>query len=293
MRFNDLLQAQEIDPAAVLVLRHRPHEPTLRKVLPWFAAEKPEVFNAYQQTQGPKLEKVMQSMAGSGYVASFLGQTSGFALFIGLYAIRGSRELTFDQYWKIPAYLELNTHGLQGWRERRDGTQWWFDLALTPFYEQWRGKLIVTWPPPERSWWRRAHRNTIPISAVLEESALRPQMPDWRDIVLTWNELQVLPSSWRTALAHWRGIYYIVDATDGKGYVGSAYGDDNLLGRWTNYADRGHGGNVQLRSREPENFRFSILERLSPDMESADVIRREASWKQRIGTRVPNGLNEN
>ena len=52
MHLNDLLRGQRIDPEHVLVLRHRPHEPQLRKVLPWFAAEAPEVFNAYQQTRG-------------------------------------------------------------------------------------------------------------------------------------------------------------------------------------------------------------------------------------------------
>ncbi len=59
MNFSSLLSANGIDQRDVLVLRHRPFEPELRKVLPWLAAEKPEVFNAYQQTQGEKLEKAM------------------------------------------------------------------------------------------------------------------------------------------------------------------------------------------------------------------------------------------
>ena len=41
MDLNDLLKGKEIDPKKVLVLRHRPHEPELNKVLPWLAAEKP------------------------------------------------------------------------------------------------------------------------------------------------------------------------------------------------------------------------------------------------------------
>lgn len=58
MNLNDLLRGKEIDPKNVLVMRHRPHEPELNKVIPWLAAEKPHVYNAYQQTQGEKLEKV-------------------------------------------------------------------------------------------------------------------------------------------------------------------------------------------------------------------------------------------
>ena len=70
MELNDLLIAQSIDPKEVLVLRHRPSEPELRKVLPWLAAEKPDFYNAYQQTQGPKVEKAMMR-AGRDYPPAY------------------------------------------------------------------------------------------------------------------------------------------------------------------------------------------------------------------------------
>ena len=133
----------------------------------------------------------------------------------------------------------------------------------------------------------------MPVDAILEDSALASTMPEWNDIALTWADLGVLPKTWRSALSHWRGIYYIFDISDAKGYVGSAYGKDNLLGRWLNYAGRGHGGNALLRHRDPKNFRFTILQRVSPDMEATDVIGLEGSWKQRLHTRQPHGLNDN
>jgi hypothetical protein len=129
--------------------------------------------------------------------------------------------------------------------------------------------------------------------AILEDSALAAAMPDWTEIALTWAELAVLPTRWRAALSRWRGIYYIFDVSDGKGYVGAAYGESNLLDRWQNYAARGHGGNAQLRQRDPANFRFTILQRVSPDMDAGDVIRLEGSWKERLHTRQPYGLNDN
>jgi hypothetical protein len=73
------------------VLRHRPHEHKLNKVLPWLAAERPELFNAYQQTQSKQLERAMKKMTGTGYVASFIGREPGKALFIGLYIPSGMR----------------------------------------------------------------------------------------------------------------------------------------------------------------------------------------------------------
>jgi hypothetical protein len=105
----------------------------------------------------------------------------------------------------------------------------------------------------------------MPGLAILQDSALDAAIPLWDEILLTWEELAVLPTRWRSALAQWRGIYYIFDTSDGKGYVGSAYGEGNLLGRWLNYAASGHGGNTQLRKRDPKTFRFSILQRISPD----------------------------
>jgi hypothetical protein len=64
-------------------------------------------------------------------------------------------------------------------------------------------------------------------------------------------------------------------------------------GRWVGYAATGHGGNRLLRQRDPKHFRFSILQRVSPDMDATDVIRIEASWKDRLHTRHPWGLNDN
>jgi hypothetical protein len=109
----------------------------------------------------------------------------------------------------------------------------------------------------------------------------------------TWAALGILPTRWRSALSQWRGIYYIFDRSDGKGYVGSACGETNLLGRWRNYAARGHGGNALLRQRDPENFLFTILQRVSPDMDAAEIVNLESSWKRRLHTRQPYGLNDN
>lgn len=292
MELSDLLKARGIAPVNVLVLRHRPWEPQLHRVLPWLAAERPELFNAYQQTQGARLERSMQAMANTGFVASFIGIEAGKALFVGLYSIGGSRPLSYKKFWQLPEYIELKALGMKGFTGERPAILQ-FELAATDFHAGWKGKLVVGWPPPERSWWRRADRNTFPVLAILEDSALDAAMPEWSEIDLTWEELKALPTRWKAALSQWRGIYYIFDNSNGKGYVGSAYGKDNLLGRWMDYARRGHGGNRLLRRRDPVNFRFTILQRVSPDMEDGDIVHLENSWKTRLHTRAPHGLNDN
>ncbi len=290
MEFNDLLQKHQITPADVLVVRHRPQEPKLRKTLPWLAAQRPDLYNAYQQSQFPKVEKAFTQ---AKYIASFIGVDPGTALFAGLYAVKAWHSLSADGYWKIAANNELHdSFGMAGFGGERPTTLW-FDLVLsTEFYDSWRGRLVIRWPGLERSWWRWADRNTFEIIAIRESTGFEQVMPSWDELVVTWSELKVLPAKWQASLKEWRGIYYILDASDGRGYVGAAYGNENILGRWLNYGQSGHGGNKQQRERDPNNFQFSILQRVSPDMPSDEVIRLEQTWKTRLHT-CEFGLNEN
>lgn len=290
MQFNDLLDAASIDPKEVLILRHRPQETELREVLPWLASESPDIFNAYQQTQGPIVEK---SMTRAKFVASFIGHKAGKAVFIGLYKVGDTTPLSFKQFWEVGANLKLKEFGMRGMSAERDTTLW-FELTQIDFRLDWKGKLIVLWPGIERSWYRWADRkgNELQIHAIVEDSILDRQMPEWNRLTVSWKKLGILPTRWRDKLREWKGIYFILDARDGKGYVGSAYGDENLLGRWDNYAASGHGDNKRLLERDPKTFLFSILQRVSPDMEPSDVQDLETSWKVRLHTREF-GLNGN
>lgn len=291
MNFSDLLKAKGIDPKQVLILRHRPSAPELNAILPTLALERPDVFNAYQQTQVPRTEAAMKKAA---YVASFIGMSSRETLFVGLYKVGGSRSLSDKQYWSIPAYRDMKPFGLTGFVATTERPSClWFDLELTDFYTSWKGKLVIDWPPPERSWFRWVNRGEFQIKSILPESALAKAMPPWDEIVLPYEALKSLPTSWRTELAKWRGIYLIVDASDRKPYVGSARGLDNIYGRWMNYARGKNGGNRLMQGRDPKNFRFSILQRTSPDIELAEIVSIENKWKVRLLSRHPHGLNDN
>lgn len=285
MDLNNLLNDVPVDPDSTLVLRHRPKERELRRVLPWLAVEKPEVFNAYQQTQGPKVE---QQMLKASHVASFIGHEPGFAVFVGIYKNCGYSISTREGRRRNPAFRELDEY------DHKDSGHavLWFDLVRTRHLQEWSGKLIIHWPPPEVAWSRWAGRNSFRISAILEESLMAQEMPNWRELVLSWDDLRIIPKRWRDTLSQWRGVYFILDVSDHRGYVGSAYGNDNIRGRWENYAKCGHGGNGLLRRRNPKNLRFSILQRVSPDMPPNEVIELENTWKKRLHTHEF-GLNEN
>lgn len=275
---NTYLNDAGIPVATTLVMRHTPTEKYLRDNLGTWAVQDHDLFNAYQCTQLPRQENMLKSAT---HLVSCIGQKkSGEALFVGIYRNSGHHKITEDE-----ARLQRKLYGTAA------GSQVWFELELLPQMTDLKGKLAIGWPGLARAWTRWAANNTFPVKVIYPESVLIPPMPSWRELTRTWEELKTLPESWKDKLKEWRAIYLIQDISDGKYYVGSAYGDDNLDHRWAEYARTGHGGNVQLREpRDPKNFRFSILELVGPSMPKDEVIAIEQSWMLRLQTRT-DGLN--
>jgi len=294
MDLKDLLRLNGIDPDAkqeILLLRHRPEDP-LAQAMPWIITERRDLFEVYQSVPGNRVAGLQYAK----YAVVCIGLTPGRAHFIGLYEVGAHRTLDMNAFWAIPENQELAGLGYVGLTDQeveKYGPVRQYDLKLLNFYPDWCGRLIIGYPPPERSWFRWVDRGQFPVLAVNEDSAFEKPPPDWRAIDLSYAELAVMPKTWRARLAEWRGIYLIFDESDRMAYVGSAYGRENILGRWRAYASGGHGGNRDLKGRDPTRFRFTILERLAPDLPAEEVITRENTWKERLHTRAPLGLNAN
>jgi hypothetical protein len=130
------------------------------------------------------------------------------------------------------------------------------------------------------------------------------EFPGFDDIILTFEELRIIIKNpdanrvWHTMLASVAGVYLIVDTIDGRQYVGSAYGEKGILGRWGNYIDSRHGGNAMLKDLsilEPERynkFQFTIMRTLSKSLTKSQVIAYEQNYKKKLGSRTF-GLNGN
>ncbi len=290
IELNTLLADVGINPEKTLVFRHQPYEPELRKIFPAIALEARELLEAYQSAHNPRAESALRR---ASHLVTFIASGSGKALFVGVYNVAGYRTVSRDEWFAMPENQALMDLGMMSWTAKDRDEALWFDLRHRQFYEDWAGKLVVGWPKPDRSWFRWADRNQFPILAIHEDNVLERQARTWDQLALTWPELSVLSRRERDGLAQWRGIYLITDTSDGARYVGSAYGADNILGRWMNYAKSGHGGNKLLKLRDHRNFVFSILQRVSPDLPVDDVVAIENSWKIRLGTRAPAGLNDN
>lgn len=93
----------------------------------------------------------------------------------------------------------------------------------------------------------------------------------------------------------------IVDKSNGKKYVGSAYGDNGIWSRWSTYILTGHGYNDELvdlitkngLDYARKNFHFAILELRSMKTDDDTIINRESFWKEVLLTRGNFGYNKN
>jgi len=145
--------------------------------------------------------------------------------------------------------------------------------------------------------------NEFSLLEILREKYTISPFPGFEKIKISFEILKSIVSqeevSWKTALSNVKGIYLISDISNGKLYVGSAYGENAFWNRWSEYSKSGHGGNVELKNLLNEkgaeyanNFQFSILETRSMNAPDDEIIRREAFWKEILLTRVF-GYNQN
>lgn len=102
---------------------------------------------------------------------------------------------------------------------------------------------------------------------------------------------------WRARLSAVAGVYLILDAKTGKQYVGSASGAQGIWGRWSEYADNGHGENKLLKelveanaSVYPNAFTYSVLQMLPKTYAREVVLKSEHRYKKKLGSQAF-GLN--
>jgi hypothetical protein len=105
-------------------------------------------------------------------------------------------------------------------------------------------------------------------------------------------------STWHDKLSSVYGIYLILDTISGKEYIGSAYGEEGIWGRWVTYKETGHGNNQELKKllendeNYKYNFQFTVLRTLPGNLKPTEVVECENLYKQKLGSRTF-GLNRN
>lgn len=238
-------------------------------------------FDRYQREQVPTVNPFHHCKV----ILSFLGLENNKAEFYGAYRVNGSRPFKRSDWDGMPDWL-LDAH-------KDKVPRIYYDLKEIPEYQSYRGRLIVQWKST-RGWHQK---KDLEIYEILP-ATVSTLFPGYQEVLLSHEELKAIFADprahrdWQAALKANAGIYRIVDLSDGKIYIGSAYGSGGLWGRWQNYSKTGDGGNKLLKQRDPQNFQWSIVRTLSTTLSPRDVIRIEGLEKEKHGSRAI-GLNEN
>lgn len=107
-------------------------------------------------------------------------------------------------------------------------------------------------------------------------------------------------SDYRNALSSVKGVYCLTDTKTGKLYIGSAYGENGIAQRWSEYIDTKTGGNqglIELYKREgdkyfEQNFEFTLIEYFGMNADTNKITGRETYWKEAFATKTQ-GYNRN
>lgn len=167
-------------------------------------------------------------------------------------------------------------------------------------YNKYVGRLIVKFKNNATQMIRKAETviDDCEVVQILPDTFDNDLFPGYEKVNIAWDELRrvIEKDNWKTALQNQKGVYLLTDISNGKMYVGSAYGAHMILGRWRAYVNTGYGSNVGLRTLAfehiKENFRYSILDIYKSSTDDQIIIDRESWWKQVLQSRKF-GYNEN
>ena len=195
-----------------------------------------------------------------------------------------------------------NGNGWKGWKYETELTDKAIDYIGRAFF-RFKKEFRASYPLLELDPKNGEPIAQMPLSHILDKRVALSDFLGFDKVNIDYKTLKYIVSdnivSWKSALSNVKGIYLIVDTLTGKQYVGSAYGDECIWQRWSNYAKDGHGGNVELKELLKiygedyrYNFKYSILEVCNMNLGNEYIIDRESHWKEVLLTRRF-GLNKN
>lgn len=169
-----------------------------------------------------------------------------------------------------------------------------------PDYQKYVGRLIIKFKNKAQTMIRNADSviDECYVSQILPDTFDNDLFPGYEKVNISWGEMNRLldKDNWKTALQNQKGVYLLTDISNGRMYIGSAYGENMILGRWRAYLQNGHGGNIGLKrltfDHIKHNFKYSILDIYKSTTDDQVIINRESWWKEVLQSRQF-GYNEN
>jgi hypothetical protein len=272
--FNMLLDQHGIQPRDVRLLRHAKRQGAAgRSPLQAWREDRP-AFEAYQSTQPAK----DRAFFDAPYWASFVAYSTRETMFVGLYRIEQGDRL-------VPSF----TCPLTGRLVPSETVDRWSTIP-NPTFAEYAGKLFIDWGLGTRSWTQYAERQNKPIVELRREEREEPY-PGHARFIRQLSEIETLPASWLAILGNSRGVYLLTCPRTKEQYVGAAFAEGGFVARWLQHARSG-GDAVAFRSREPSDYRVSILEVAGSLVSDAEIGEMEERWKAKLQSREM-GLNRN
>jgi len=175
-----------------------------------------------------------------------------------------------------------------------------YEYEILPQYQKYLGRLIIKFKNRSQTMIRLAKSviDDCEVVQILPDTFENDIFPGYDKVNVSWEELSrvISKESWKTALQNQKGVYLITDISNGKMYVGSAYGENMILGRWKSYIKTGNGGNVDLKKLSFDyiktNCKYSILDIFKSTIDDQIIIAKESWWKSVLQTREF-GYNKN
>lgn len=253
------------------------------------------LFDEYQSRQAGHV-------FNCNHIVSFIGEEGARSRFLGVWSVLGvhddAQQKAYSASFPFPE-MGRGTHR--------------YDLVPVEEFGSLQNRLVIDWGASTRAWHQWLSRPGMSAEDGAKANKpvieLRPhgfvrEFSGYDDVHLRFDELKRIVENpdanrtWHTMLSGTAGVYLIVDGTNGQQYIGSAYGESGILGRWKGYVASKHGGNKRLKEQlaaDPQRysaFSFSILRTLSRSFTEKEVIAIEGLYKRKLGTRAF-GLNEN
>lgn len=213
------------------------------------------------------------------YVVAFIGEDGTDSRLVGVY----------------------ENHGLNAAKSKKLSLNY-YDLEPIQEFGHLFDRVVVDWGLHQQQWhqWWNNVKFVTSIDGFIDKSI--PRFLSYEDVILRHDELKAIfnrkDSQWKEKLQSVNCIYAIIDNSNGKLYIGSTYGESGIWGRWQEYANSGHGDNIELKnlidkdSKYANHFQWIILEVLPLKISSEKAIMRENFYKEKFLTRVF-GYNRN
>lgn len=280
MLLSEIIKMRNLEDKKIKIIRNTINRSYIKGLI------KRELFEEYQSFQKSDIFK------NYDYIISFIEYKGSQSLLYGIYKVNDMKILKH-----FPENLKIIKEN-ENWNE---GPYYKYNFEKVNFLNDLEGRLIIDWGKSTLSWHQKSLNKEV--VQILPKGYLK-EFPGYQNVILSFDDLKKIINNpdankqWKNMLSKVFGVYLILDKTDGKQYIGSAYGKNGIWGRWNQYVKTKHGNNkylVELLEKYPnryKNFQYSIINVLPNSLMKEEVIEKENIAKEKMGSKVF-GLNGN